>query len=244
MRFFKKIAALVLCLVSFSCCFVTASADTAVTIPFPIATPVGTLTIHSASRFSYSQGGGSSYPSEIDAGHAFLSFKNTTWKSVRLGGINVAPGVECTFGTWDISTHRGVWYNLESYAINHKGKMPNRVSLSMSVYPSQLETINSYIGSHDSWSLLRNCADFASSIWNSVSTTNLIGDTPSNLVKSIKNKQGYEINLHVPDASPCGYVKRDGNSIFFISANPGDIITNTTNSTFSIIAPINEEVSL
>lgn len=241
MRLFKKVVALVLCLVSFSCCFVTVSADTATIIP--IASPIGILTIHSAPRFSNSQGGSSSSSSEIDAGHAFLSFKNTTYQSVRLGAVGVAAGAEYTFGTWDISEHSGIWYNLESYAINNKGKMPDRVSLSMPVYSYQLEKINSYIDSHDFWSLLRNCADFASSVWNSISTTNLIGDTPSELAKSIKRKSGYQINSPVPNASFCGYKKRDGNSIFFISVNPANIITDATTSTVMIV-PIEEDVSL
>ncbi|MDE7399693.1 MAG: hypothetical protein K2N06_09225 [Oscillospiraceae bacterium] len=237
MQLFKKIAALVLCLASLFCCFVTASADTAATVSDE--TPIGILTIHSAPRFSNSQGGSSSSSSEIDAGHAFLSLKNTTWQSIRLGGINVAPGAECTIGTWDISAHQGIWYNLESYAINHKGKMPNRVSLSMPVSSVQLERINSYIDSHDSWSLLRNCADFAGRIWNSVSMTKLTGDTPSNLAKSINGKLGSQINSPVPDASFYGYV--DG--LIFRSVNPANIITDATTSTVMIV-PIEEDVSL
>lgn len=241
MRLFKKIVVLVLCLVSFSCCFVTASADTATTASD--GTPIGILTIHSASRFSNSQGGSSSSSSGSDLGHAFLSFKNTTWQSVRLGGINVAAGAECTIGTWDISDHSGIWYNLESYAINNKGKMPNRVSLSMLVCLDDMEKINQYVDSHDAWSLAGNCSVFARFVWNSVSDICLSGDTPSALASSIKSQSGYEINRYVPNASPCGYVKHNWNDAIFISVNPANIITNATTSTVMIV-PIEEDVSL
>lgn len=241
MKFFKKISALVLCLACFSCCFVTASADTATTAE--AVTPIGVLTIHSAPRFSNSQGGSSSSPG-MDAGHAFLSLKNTTWQSIRLGGINVAPGVEYTIGLWALNDHSGIWYNMESYAINHKEKMPNRVSLSMYIYSDDLEIINSYIDSHDAWTPISNCSAFARLIWNSVSDIQLTGNTPSGLADSIKSKSEHKTNRSVPNASPCGYIERDGNSTFFISVNPGEIIKNTTTSTVSIIAPIDEEVSL
>lgn len=235
MKHLQKLISLLLALTVACCCFVTASAATA-------ADPVvGVLTIHSVPYFSDTQGGSSS-SSGIDAGHAFLSFKNTYSSPITVGALSVGRGSETTFGTWDISVHRGVWYNLEAFCINHKGKMPNRVSLFMKVTMSDIETINSVIEKNDKWNLFVNCSTFASKVWNSVSSTKLfaslssVPDTPAVLASIIILQSNYEKNSPIADAKFCGYmeINDDGYKVFK-SANWDEIFVGNTANSLTIL---------
>ncbi|MBD5113009.1 MAG: hypothetical protein HDT42_10865 [Ruminococcaceae bacterium] len=243
MKLLKKIVPFFLALAVFASCFVTASAATAVTTATTEGSVVEVLTIHSAQRFSETQGGGSSSSSSGgDSGHSFLSFKNTYSDPIRIGGLSVGRGCEITFGTWDLSAHRGVWYNLESYCINHAGKMPNRISVSMNVTMSQVDIINFNIDlSSDHWSLIDNCSAFATLVWNSASkfsgpqvSAGAI-PTPQGLYNSIKKMDGCQINRCVPDAKPCGYVEVIDGSKIFKSVSGDNIFVGKTANSISII---------
>ncbi len=235
MKHLQKLISLLLALTVACGCFVTASAATT-------ADPVvGVLTIFSAIYFSETQGGSSS-SSDIDLGHAFISFKNTYSSPITVGALSVGRGSEITFGTWDISAHKGVWYNLEAFCINHKGKMPNRVSLSMKVTISDIETINSVIEENDKWNLLVNCSTFASKVWNSVSSTKLFAgflttpDTPNTLASIIMLHSNYEKNRPIADVKFCGYVEiNDDGYKVFKSANWDEIFVGNTANSLAIL---------
>ena len=69
----------------------------------------------------------------------------------------------------------------------------------MGLTAPQLNTLNSYIAYHDSWSYTNNCSTFASGAWNSVAIPgNTVSagtvNTPSNLISSIRSKSGYGTN--------------------------------------------------
>lgn len=239
MKHLQKLISLLLALTVACGCFITASAATAA----ETESYVGILTIHSAKRFSETQGSGSSSSSSSDSGHAFLSFKNTYSDPIGIGGLIVGRGCEITFGTWDLSVHRGVWYNLESYWINHANKMPNRISVSMKVTMSQVNVINFIIDMWGNyWNLIENCSSFAASVWNNVSKI-VSGPeisvgaipTPQGLYNSIKKMDGYQINQCVPDAKPCGYVKVVDGSKFFKSVSGDSIFVGDTANSISII---------
>lgn len=232
MKLLKKIVPFLLTLAVFSGCFVTASAATT-------ADPVvGVLTIFSA---PYSSGSSSS--ELFDFGHAFLSFKNTYSDPISVGALRVGRGSEITFGTWQKGSHghNGIWYNLESYCINHKGQLSSRVSLSMNVTKSNVETINSIIEENDKWGYFVNCSTFASKVWNSVSSTKLFAsflinpDTPANLASVIMLHSGYEKKRPVANSSPYGYVEIDGDIKKFISVNAENILVDTATNTVSVI---------
>ena len=141
-KHFKKLVSLVLSLIM----VVGMSVTTFAAEVQPAATTVGTLTI-----FSSNDGGSSSWDT---SGHAFIAFKNSSSSSIRVGGLNVGAGHEITFGTWgNKSQHTGIWYNLESYFANNASAYGNRVSLSMSVTQSNIDTINDIISKNDKWSL-------------------------------------------------------------------------------------------
>ncbi len=207
----------------------------------PVAdSTLGTLTI-----FASNDGGSSSWNT---SGHAFIAFKNSSSSSVRVGGLNVGSGHEITIGTWgNKSQHQGIWYNLESYFVNNNSAYGNRVSLSMSVTQSDIDTINSIISNNDKWSLTNNCSSFAVKVWNSVSSTTLSSgspNTPTSLMSSIKSKSGYQTGRSIGNTTPIGYVSNGSfvtvtmTSAANLSKTNDTAIMNTTTDNAEFITPI------
>lgn len=206
----------------------------------PMATTVGTVTV-----FSSNDGGSSSWNT---SGHAFIAFKNTSSSSIRVGGLNVGAGHEITFGTWgNKDGHTGIWYNLESYFANNQGAYGNRVSLSMNVTQSDIDTINNIISNNDTWSLTNNCSSFAVKVWNSISSKTLsagIPNTPTSLMSSIKSKSGYQTGRSIGNTTPIGYMKNGSfvsvtMSASALAADSAPAIADTTLGNAEFITPIN-----
>ena len=89
---------------------------------------------------------------------------------------------------------------------------------------SELETLNSYINSHDSWSAFTNCSSFATGAWNTISSTKLSAgwiNTPSNLKGSIK-KNSYSINRAIGYNSNVGYYT--GDTFNYVNMNSKGIL--------------------
>lgn len=202
---FKRFFCVLISAMMLFCCSAVASAASVE----PRAAYVGTLSI-----FAANDGGSSAWNT---SGHAFIAFKNTSSSAVRVGGLNVNPGHEITFGSWgNKDAHKGIWYDLESYLANNEGDFGGRVSLSMSVTQSNINTINSLISKNDTWSLFNNCSSFAVKIWNSVASTTLSAgtpNTPTSLMASIKSKSGYQTNRAIGNTTPIGYVDSNGNFV-------------------------------
>lgn len=232
MKHIKRLISLFLALALTCGYFVTASAETTT------EAYVGILTIFSSPPSS------SSASSVLNLGHAFLSFKNTSSNPILIGALEVGRGQEITFGTWQNGRHGhdGIWYNLESYCINHKGEMSNRVSKSMNVTMNNVATINYMIRTNDSWDYFTNCSTFASAVWDSISEyvlTPLGVDTPNALARGIKCSGDYTTNRPVANSSPYGYLKTtvvDGvTSVSFVSVNPSNILVSADTNTVSVI---------
>lgn len=215
MKNIRKLLCVILSIAALLCCCVSASAAE------PKATTVGVLTI-----FSSAGGGSSSFST---SGHAFLSFKNTSAQQIKIGGLNVNPGHEITFGTWgtkpagytiepDVKWHKGIWYDLEAYLINYDNDLSDRVSLSINITMDDVQNINLIISICDYWSLKENCSTFASAIWNYIAPNNLdlsagSPNTPTSLSKNIKNKSGYQTKRAVMNITPIGYVNSNGSFV-------------------------------
>lgn len=165
-------------------------------------TTVGILTI-----FAANDGSSSSWST---SGHAFFSFKNTSYCPVTVGGLTVLVDEEITFGTWgNQSAHKGIWYNLEPYLINNYEAYGNRVSLSINITQEDIDRINDLIADNDTWAALNNCSSFATRIWNEISTITLSAGTPNTptaLMSSIKSKTEYENVRTVQYNTNIGYV--------------------------------------
>lgn len=145
------------------------------------------------------------------SGHAFITVENLTSNTIKVGIMNANAYETVTLGTWgNKSDHKGLWYNLESYFAN-KGEYNGRVSLSRYTTSNELDTLNSYINSHDSWSALSYCSSFSAGAWNSISQDKLSAgliNTPSNLKGNIK-KKSYKTNKAIGFNSNIRYYSDD-----------------------------------
>lgn len=172
-------------------------------------------------------------------GHAWISFKNDSYPTVRFGGLNVAPYTEVTIGTFGNleAYHVGIWYNLESYLVNELGQMSGRVSLSIDITRDELDTINALIDANDDWGILNNCSSFATKIWNSVADDKVSAsypNTPTSLVSAIKSFDYYQTNRSIINNSTIGYAE----GYAYHSCNPYE------NNTNMVDLAVSENISL
>jgi len=144
-------------------------------------------------------------------GHSFIVFKNNTESMITIGAFNLDAGASVSIGTWgNQEGHLGIWYNVEAM---NPSSFKSDVSLQMDLDNSELKTVNNFISKHDNWSLYRNCSYFASSVWNSVSSTklsslNIIGwNTPAGLSNSIMRVKEYNTGQEFAQATQIGYLQ-------------------------------------
>lgn len=161
---------------------------------------VAVLTLFAVPSGSVDSSGGSSGSSW--GTHAFVTVENVSSSDITVGGLSsITPWTTVSIGTWgNKSEHTGVWYDLEEAFIYNDGAYTGRVSHSMYLTQSQLDSVSTYIRNHDSWSIFNNCSSFAVGLWNSVSTdiyTAGTPNTPQNLYYSIQDGQ-YNTDASVP----------------------------------------------
>lgn len=119
MKIIRRLLCVLLSIATLLCCCAAASAAEPRTITY-----MGILSI-----FAYSDGVGSSAGTED---HAFLSFKNTSSQQIKLGGLNIGPGLEITMGNWGTKPaghtlgandtwYSGLYFNIESHLANYDG---------------------------------------------------------------------------------------------------------------------------
>ena len=159
--------------------------------------------------FSYDGKGESKYGIK-NLGHSFLSITNTNNESIFVAGKEIKAGEELYFGTWSLSLHFGVWFNVECNYIELYNKYNGRISLAKGVTITDLNKISEYILNNDTWNPLKNCSHFAISVWNSVARESErlnLGfiNTPGNLKNQILNFETYVLNKEIINAGDCGY---------------------------------------
>lgn len=143
-------------------------------------------------------------------GHAFLTIKNISTSNITVGGLIVAPSKTVTVGTWGkFSEHRGLWYNLEGYAVHVAGTdYSNSVSMKVVLSQSLLETVSTNIRNGDSWlAVTNNCSSFATRIWNSVCSDKISAGTPNTPTTTYNSIKAYGTSYYRVGASiPYDYV--------------------------------------
>lgn len=182
--------AIAICIGSFSVTKFKASAA---------AATVATLTIHADPTGGI---GSSSTDFTVDTGcHAFLSIRNKTNSNIYVLGVPVTPNGSITIGTFGNQKDKfgtGIYTNLEAYKIKYKGAYKSRVSLSINLTYSQLNTVQNTMRANNQHTPRCNCAWFAAKVWNSVAPDSLwlyagsITPTPKMLANDIKTHKGWK----------------------------------------------------
>lgn len=119
----------------------------------------------------------------IDRGrHSFLSIQNVSSHPLLVGKLILAAGKTISLGTLShgkTKEYGGLWYGLEARNIAVRHIYGPRASIRCDITQQNLDVINSLLPQfYSGWSYLRNCAFFASTIWNSISTVKITGRSP------------------------------------------------------------------
>lgn len=150
------------------------------------------------------------YKSGDGAGHSWIAITNNT-NNPRVVSVygDLNPNETVTIGIWGNLNDNGVWYNAENYAIHQLNYYNGRVSVSMNITATQLDSISAYISNHDYWNASYNCSCFVKDIWNLVSNDKLncgwMVNLPAWLCDSIKGKDVYYTNKSIAENSRIGY---------------------------------------
>ncbi|MBQ7307303.1 MAG: hypothetical protein IJW82_02140 [Clostridia bacterium] len=143
-------------------------------------------------------------------GHSFLSFKNISQNSLKVGEYTLEKDETISLGTWSVSSHFGVWYNLESNYINTYDKYNDRVSVTTQINLEELKLVNDFILNHDYWNPYCNCSYFSINLWNTIAKDTEYIDTslfynPSYLYKKLISFSSYETNKAINGKDTFGY---------------------------------------
>ena len=153
-------------------------------------------------------------------GHSWITITNNTYYSYDLGHYYLVAGEVITISIWgNIPEHMGIWYNVESYAIDELDYYDGRVSVSKIISEDDLEEISSFLLSHNSYWGVYNCSSFTTDIWNLVCDDpddelfcGWILNLPAFLCDSIKSKSTYYVNGYIRPSLMIGY---DYNETFY-----------------------------
>jgi len=124
--------------------------------------------------------------------HAWIYIYNYSGKTLNVGGYGIKNKSGASYGTWGNKNEgKGIYINLETYAIHKYGSYSNRVSLHKNITQSDINKINNAFDSYNTWTYTKNCAWFAVNVWNTVSDNKLSAGTiatPAALYNNIKKK--------------------------------------------------------
>ena len=188
-----------------ACLFTGCSKSESIKVAAMPSNSVGELTI-----FALDNASKDSLPLLFNLGHSYLTFKNTTLAPIKIGNYSVSPNETICFGTWSISSHFGVWYNLESNYHETSNRYEGCVSVTKGITASDIEKVNEFIYSHNYWNPLKNCSYFALNLWNTVaSKTEQLKKpliyTPKKVANQIRQFATFETNKHVKTNNNFGY---------------------------------------
>ncbi len=165
------------------------------------------------SLFSYSDIKEDSY-GLINLGHAFGVIENISDEVITIYNYELQPNETITIGTWSLSEHFGIWFNVESNYIRHNNKYNGRYSITTGINKNDITTINDFMSNHDSWGIIRNCSYFALSLWNEIAEdSEYIKErpilTPAYIEEEISKFENYEINREINTNDSCYYYDND-----------------------------------
>ena len=160
---------------------------------------------------SYKDEDGSSW--SID-GHTFLSIRNDSSQTIKVGHYNLSSGSIMTIGSWgNIPDGKVAYYNIEKYRMlkTNLSYSPN-VYYKVTVTQKQLSSLTSAINNNYTWTNTKNCARFARYSWNCmfssdskyhIDVANV--ETPRKMYTKIKKMSGSKKNFSFGSKRTCSF---------------------------------------
>lgn len=102
-------------------------------------------------------------------GHTYVYIENLSDEPIKVGAYEVPVGEGVSVGCFAFSAYDGwgIYYNLEAYRENKKGKEGRIWSKSEPLTAEELERMNDYLtGYLNHWDPIFNCSYFSYSVWN------------------------------------------------------------------------------
>lgn len=163
------------------------------------------------------------------SGHTFIYVQNNSDKPIQVGHYEVPVGQGVSVGSFSFSVHDGwgLYYNIEGYKENIRGRIGDVWSISEELDVNELETLNDSLRSYPNyWGFGANCATFAFSIWNSVTGDHFV----SLLIPAISEfmvmvgggKKGV-LPLYLPERNQIMRQKGTGDDAYLVVASDGTI---------------------
>ncbi len=106
------------------------------------------------------------------SGHTFIYVHNNSDEPIQVGHYEVPVGQGVSIGAFSFSVHDGwgIYYNIEGFKENTKGRMDKVWSKSKDINARELEKLTAELKAYPNyWGFVANCATFAFAMWNSVS---------------------------------------------------------------------------
>lgn len=110
-------------------------------------------------------------------GHTYVYVQNLSDEPIKVGLYEVPVGEGVSVGCFAFSAYDGwgIYYNLEAYRENKKGKEGRIWSKSEDLTAEGLENLNDYLlGYVNHWDPIFNCSYFSYSVWNAATGDFLI----------------------------------------------------------------------
>lgn len=110
-------------------------------------------------------------------GHTYVYVENLSDEPIQVGAYEVPVGEGVSVGCFAFSAYDGwgIYYNLEAYRENKKGKEGRIWSKSETLTAEDLERMSNYITSYlNHWDPIFNCSYFSYSVWNAATGDFLI----------------------------------------------------------------------
>lgn len=163
------------------------------------------------------------------SGHTFIYVHNNSDEPIQVGHYEVPVGQGVSVGSFSFSVRDGwgLYYNIEAFKENTKGRMDDVWSISQNLNASELAELSDELANYPNiWSFGLNCATFAFSIWNSVtgdSFVSLLIPAISEFMVMVSGGEKGVLEMYCPSRDQIFRQKGSGSDAYLVLASDGTV---------------------
>ena len=163
------------------------------------------------------------------SGHTWIYVQNNSDEPITVGHYEVPVGQGVSVGAFSFSVRDGwgIYYNIEAYKENIRGRIDDMWSKSKELNASELEELTDALVNYpNAWTFGMNCATFAFSIWNSVSGDHFVSlliPAISQFMIMVSGGQKGVLEMYCPEREQILRQKGTGSDAYLVIASDGTI---------------------